>query len=155
MVIFHFKHNYLNWRVIPCKRRMICVYAAFSSFSQHFLASWFSFRLSRTFQVHDMTINFSFFFVFLFFCFFFLLFLFLALMVCLLRATTHIIDGLSLKAFLLIWWSFWKGWLLVRGCSYHFCPKEKYGSKVFSKNGQFLVNMPQGINQDDFRISRS
>ena len=36
MTIFHFKHNYLNWRVIPCRRRMVCVYAAFSSFSQHF-----------------------------------------------------------------------------------------------------------------------
>ena len=36
MVIFHFKHSYLNWRVIPCRRRMICVYTAFSSFSQHF-----------------------------------------------------------------------------------------------------------------------
>ena len=34
MAIFHFKHSYLNWRVIPCKRKMICVYAIFSSFSQ-------------------------------------------------------------------------------------------------------------------------
>ena len=59
-----------------------------------------------------------------------------------------------LEASLLIWGSFWKGWLLVRGCSYHFCPEEKYGSKVFPKNGQFLVNVPWGINQGDFRVSR-
>ena len=60
MAIFHFKHSYLNWRVISCRRRMICVYAAFHHFLNIFLASWFSFRLSRIFQVHDMTINFSF-----------------------------------------------------------------------------------------------
>ena len=81
MAIFYFKHSYLNWRVIPCRRRMICVFVAFSSFSQHFF-SWFSFRLSRIFQVHDMTINFSFVFFLLFFT------------ICLLRATMHAIDGL-------------------------------------------------------------
>ena len=33
--------------------------------------------------------------------------------------------------------------------------RKKYGWKVFSKNGQFLVNVPWGINQGDFRASRS
>ena len=60
----------------------------------------------------------------------------------------------QLEASLLIWGSFWKGWLLDRGCSYHFCPEEKYGSKVFPKNGQFLVNVPRGINQGDFKVSQ-
>ena len=77
MTIFHFKHSYLDWRAIPRKRRNDLCFCSFLTF---FL---FSFRLSRIFQVHDMTINFL-------FCFF----LFLVLMVCLLRATTHIIDGL-------------------------------------------------------------
>ena len=51
--------------------------------THHFFVAWFLFRPNRIFQVHDMTINFS--FVFLFFVFF---------VVCLLRATTHIIDDL-------------------------------------------------------------
>ena len=61
----------------------------FLSFCQHsFFASWFSFRLNSNFSSawHDN----QFFFFFFFFCFCFFFFL----MVCLLRATTHIIDGL-------------------------------------------------------------
>ena len=61
----------------------------------------------------------------------------------------------QIEASLLIWWLFWEGWLLVRGCSYHLCLDEKYGSKVFPRNGQFLNNVPCGINQGDFRASRS
>ena len=82
MAIYHLEHSYLNWRVIPCKRRMICVYVAFSSFSQHFLASWFLFRNNQIFQVHDMTINFS-----------FVLFFFFILVICLLWAMMHAIHG--------------------------------------------------------------
>ena len=63
MTIFHLKHNYLDWRAIPCRRGMICVYAVFHHFSQHiFFASWFLFWFNRNFQVHDMTINFFLFF---------------------------------------------------------------------------------------------
>ena len=50
MSISHLKHSYLNWRVIPCKRKKndSCV-CNFSSFFQHFLLSWFLFRLNRYF----------------------------------------------------------------------------------------------------------
>ena len=30
-----------------------------------------------------------------------------------------------------------------------------YGSKVFSKNGQFSIDVPQDINHGDFKVSRS
>ena len=60
----------------------------------------------------------------------------------------------QLEASLFTWESFWKGWLLVRGCSYHFYPEEKYGSEVFPKKWAILVNVPRGINQGDFRVSR-
>ena len=37
MIISHLKHSYLNWRVIPCKRKkMIRVYAIFHHFSTFF-----------------------------------------------------------------------------------------------------------------------
>ena len=61
----------------------------------------------------------------------------------------------QLEASFLIWESFWKGWLLVRGCSHHSCLEKKYGLKVFPRNGQFLVNVPWGINQGNFRASWS
>ena len=52
---------------------------------------------------------------------------------------SHVVDGLpawSISSHIRIILK--KGWLLVRGCSYHFCPEEKYGSKVFPRNGQFF-----------------
>ena len=61
---------------------MIRVYAIFHHFFNIFLLSWFLFRLNRIFQVHDMTINFSFFIV----------------TICLLRATTSAIDGLPSRS---------------------------------------------------------
>ena len=158
MTIFHFKHGYLNWRSIPCRRKMIVVFHHFFNKFFWIWLFWFSFGLNRIFQVHDMTINFSFF-----------LFSSFVLMIRLLRATTHAIDDLSdwsttphvriiLKRVV-----FW-----FKGCSRHFCPKKGYGSKVFhlcqqgkglwfegfSRNGQFLINVPQGINQGDFKVSR-
>ena len=63
MAISHLKHGCLNWRAIPCREKMICVCAAFHHFFWIRL-SWFSFRLNRIFQVHDMTINFLLFFFF-------------------------------------------------------------------------------------------
>ena len=79
MAIFHFKHSYLNWRVFPCRREMICVYAFFSAFFR------FMFGLKRISQVHNMTINFSFSFIHSFFFFFFVN--------CLFWATSHVVDG--------------------------------------------------------------
>ena len=91
----------------------------------------------------------------------------------------------QIEAPLLMWESFWKGVVFwFEGCSCHFYPKKKYGSKdvpfrltrkgvaiqrivdtifvskkgswleEFLKNGRFSVNVPQGINQGDFRVSR-
>ena len=79
MVIFHFKHGYLNWKAIPYGRNMICGFSFFSTF--FFLIE---FRLDRIFQVHDMTIN----FLFLLFIRFFLF------LNGLLWVTSHVIDGL-------------------------------------------------------------
>ena len=115
--------------------------AVFHHFSTYLWLSWFSFTFNRIFQVHDMTINFSFSCSFLFFFH---------------DLSTPNNDAChkwpsQLKASFLIWELFWKGWLLVRSCSYHFCPREKYDSKVFPRNGQFLVDVPWGINQGDFR----
>ena len=84
MAISHLKHSYINWRVIPCKRKkwFVCM-QFFIIFSTFFLLSWFLFRLNRIFQVHDMTWQSI-----------FLLFFFLVLIVCLLRATTPTTDDL-------------------------------------------------------------
>ena len=152
MAIFHFKHSYLNWRVIPCKRRMTCVYVIFYSFFSTFFSwiwlSCFSFRFSQIFQVHDMTI--------IFFFVFFLLFSF---------SRSHGLFTSSNNAYhrwpfrlehlfscedRLVKLAFWSKVVYIVSVQ-----REDYGSKVFSRNGWFLVNMPQGINQGDFRISRS
>ena len=60
---FHFKHSYLNWRAIPCKRRNDLRFCGFFIiFSTFFLLDSLNFRLdsTRIFQVHDMTIIFFF-----------------------------------------------------------------------------------------------
>ena len=102
----------------------------------------FSFRLNRIFQVHDMAINFS--FVFAFF-------------------RSH---GLSTSGNNAChrWLSKSKHLFSYEDCFERlaFGPKlfiisvnkKGYGSKVFSRNGCFLVNMSQGINLGDFRILR-
>ena len=67
MIISHLKHSYLNWRANPCRRKMIAVFHHFfNTFFFWIWLSWFSFGLNRIFQVHDMTINFSFCSFFLF-----------------------------------------------------------------------------------------
>ena len=53
MTISHLKHSYLNWRANLCRGFFFWIWL-----------SWFSFGLNRIFQVHDMTINLSFFFLF-------------------------------------------------------------------------------------------
>ena len=88
MAIFHFKHGYLNWRAIPCRRKMIYVYVIFNHFFHIFFwiwLSWFLFRLTRIFQDDNH---------FFFFLFIVLFIFFLVLMVCLFRATMHAINDL-------------------------------------------------------------
>ena len=45
--------------------------------------------------------------------------------------------------------------LLVQSCLGHFCPKRGSWLKSISEKLAILVNVPQGINQGDFKISRS
>ena len=110
MAIFHFKHSYLDWKIIPCKRRNDLCFCSFSSFCQYFFfASWFLFRPDQNFQVHDMTINFSFIFFY-----------------------SHDLSApgngacyrwpSKLKHLFSVWGLFWKVGLLVHSCLYHFCP---------------------------------
>ena len=81
MVISHLKHSYLNWKMNPYRRKILQFFIFFSIFFCEFGFSWLSFGLNRMIQVHDMTINFSFFSSFV-------------LMIRLLRATMHAIDDL-------------------------------------------------------------
>ena len=116
MAIFHFKHSYLNWRVF----------------------SWLLFRADRIFQVHDMTINFS----FSFSCFF--------------DFSTPDNDTChrwpsKLKHFFSMWGLFWKVGLLAQGCLGRFCPKRGSWLKSISKKWVILVNMSQDINQRWFQ----
>ena len=64
MAISHLKHSYLNWRANPCRRKRLQFFDFFKFF--WIWLCWFSFGLNRIFQVHDVTINFSFFFFFFF-----------------------------------------------------------------------------------------
>ena len=113
----------------------------FSSFSQHFfLLDSFDFHLdsTRIFQVHDMTINFSFFFT-----------------ICLLRATMHAIDGppgwstTSYERIVLKEVVFW--FKVVKIISV----QKGLWLKSILEKWAILFNVPQGINQGDFRVSRS
>ena len=143
MVIFHLKPSYLNWRVIPCKRRKSCIYAIF----------FFDIFLNLAFLIFVwIRSNFSSawydnqFFFFAFIIFF---------PPCLLRATTHTIDGFS-------------GWstishvgIVLKGSSFGqrvvhviFVQRKNYGSKVLLRNGQFSfwsTCSKTSIN-DDFEI---
>ena len=68
MVVYHLKYSYLNWKAIPYRKRIDCVYAIFIFNTFWICLSWFSLGLNRISQVHDMTIK------FLFFCFFLFLY---------------------------------------------------------------------------------
>ena len=90
----------------------------------------------------------------------------------------------QLEASPLIWGLFWKGWLLVQKVVHVICSKDRVWLnsvlfvlarnrfmvqrvgdtifvskrglwlKRFSRNEPFSINVPQGINQGDFRVSR-
>ena len=77
MAIFHLKYSYLNWKAIPCKRKMTCVFVVFSSF---FFQPLFLFLVEFFKCMTWQSI--------------FLLFFFVYFVVCLLWATTHTIDDL-------------------------------------------------------------
>ena len=116
MAIFHFKHSYLDWRTIRYKRKNDLCFCNFSSFSQLFLLLDSCLDSTWIFQVHDMTINFSF---VIFFCFF----------------HSHDLSTpgndachrwpFKLKHLFSVWGLFWKVGLLVHSCLYHFCPKRE------------------------------
>ena len=138
MAIFHFKHSYLNWRVIPYKRRIICVFfAVFHHFVNIFLLldshlDLVEFSKCMTWQ--SIFLLLFVFLFFLFFCFFaFFFFHFLVLMACPLRATTHAIDDLSSRnisshvRIILKGLAFW--FEVARITSV----QRKIGSKVFSE----------------------
>ena len=105
----------------------------FSTFSQHFF-SWFSFRFNQNFQVHGVTINFSF---VLFFSFF-------ILTICLLRATMPAIDGLpswSISSHMRI---VLKGWLFGPKLFISFLSKERImAQKCFREMGNFWSTCPR------------
>ena len=96
----------------------------FSLFSQHFLFdSWFLFRLDWIFSSawHDMTINFFFYSH---------------------DWSTPGNDAChrwpsKLKHLFLCKDLFWKDWLLVWGCSYHFCPEKDRAQKYSREMGNF------------------
>ena len=140
MVISHLKYSYINWRAIPCRRKMICAYVVFFIiFSTFFFAFWFLFKFNQNFQVHDITWQSIFFFT-----------------ICLLRATMHAIDGLpswriSSHVRIVL-----KGLTFDRRVIYVISIQRRImAQKLFSRKWTILINMPQGINQGDFRISRS
>ena len=85
MVISHIKHSYLNWRAIPYRKQMICVYAAFFQHILWIWLSWFLFGLSRIFKCMTwQSIFFLFFYSFIFFFF----------LNGPLWAMSHVVDGL-------------------------------------------------------------
>ena len=119
MVVCHLKHSYLNWRAIPCRKRIDCVYEIFIFNTFWIWSSWFSFGLNRISQVHDMTIK----FLFLFFlsCFFFCCFheLFTPGDDACHRWPSKLKHHFSCEIILkrVVFWS--------KGCSYHFCQQER------------------------------
>ena len=127
----------------------MCLRSFFIIFFNIFWLSWFSFKLNRIFQVHDMTINFSFSFIHSSFPF------------------SHS-RGLSISGNDVChrWPSrlrhhfscdncfkrvvFW-----LKGCSCHFYPKKRLWIKSIPEKWVILINVSWGINQGNFRASRS
>ena len=141
MVIFHLKHSYLNWRVNPCRRKRLQFFQHIFLNLTFFIFVWTQSKFSSAW--HDN----QFFFLFIHF-FSFFEWSTLGNVTC--RGWPS-----SLKHIFSYEDRFERVGFLVQDCLYHFCPRG-YGSKVFpKKNGQFLIDMPQDINQGDFRVSRS
>ena len=149
MAIYQLEHSYLNWRAIPCKENDLYL-CSFSSFSQHFFLtwlSWFSFRLNSNFSSAWHNNQF-------FFCSFFFIHFSLFFLNGLLWAMSHVVDGLpawSISSHMRI---VLKGLAFGSRLLVSFLFRG-YGSEVFPKNEQFSIDVPQDINQGDFRVSRS
>ena len=141
MTIFHFKHSYLNWRAIPCSGKWFVFVQFFIIFLNLtlliFIWTWLNFSSAW----HDN--QFFFFFFFTFFHNFStpgdvchkwpskLKHLF---------SCEDCFKGLT----------FWSKVVYVI-----FVRREDYSLKVFLRNGQFPIDVPQGISQDDLNVSRS
>ena len=145
MAIYHLEHGYLNWRAIPCRRKMICVYAVFIIFSTFFFTSWFLFRLNSNFSSawHDNQF-------FLLFCFFSLFFF----TIYLLRATMYAIDSFSSWGVISHVRVVLEGWLFGPRLFISFLSKRGLWLKSVLEKWVILVYMPQGINHGGFKISR-
>ena len=124
------------------EEKLFVFFAIFHHFFNILFFSWLLFRADQIFQVHDMTINF-------FFSFFHFFHNFSTPG----NDTCHRWSS-KLKHLFSVWGLFWKVGLLVQGYLYHFCPKKGLWFKSVIEKWVILVNMPQGINQGDFRISR-
>ena len=123
MAIFHLKHSYLNWRAIPCRRRMVCVYAFFIIF---LIYVWTQMNFSNAWYDNQ----FSFLFIHSFFLFF--------------RGLSILGNdpcyrwSSNLEASLLMWGLFWKGWFLVQRLFMSFLSKERIMARKYSwKIGNF------------------
>ena len=141
MAIFHFKHSYLDWRAIPYKRRNYLCLAFFFLNLAFFCLDWSNYS-SAWYDNH-----FLFFVHFFFFSF-----------SCSVYSEQQRMSSMTfqIEAPLLMRELFWKGLAFGPRLFVPVFSKERImAQKVFSKNGQFLVNMPQDINQGDSRVSRS
>ena len=131
--VFHLKHSYLNWRASLCRRKMICVHAIF----HHFLEL-------DSLDFHLDLIKFLKCVIWQSIFLFSLLFLFFVLMVCLLRATTHVIDGppsWSISSHVRI---VLKGWPFGSKLFRSFLSKERImAQKYFREMGNFGQRAPR------------
>ena len=125
MAIYHLERSYLNWRAILRKENYSYLCNFFIIFFQPLFL--FLFGLSRIFQVHDMTINFS--FAFFLFIFFWMVY----------SGQCHMLwMAFQLEAYLLIWGSFWKGSLFGPKLFRSFLSKERImAQKYFREMGNF------------------
>ena len=130
MAIFHLKHSYLNWRAIPCGRK---IESCLCNLLFHF---FLDLDLIKIFKCMIWQSIFSF---------------FSFLSTRLFRAMMHIVDGLSgwstishvgLVLTRVVFWS--------KGCSCHFYPKRGLWLDDVLEQWVILVSIPQGINQGDF-----
>ena len=144
MAISHLKYSHLDWRAILCKKRMTCVYAIFSSFSQHFFLTLLIFIWTQLEFFKCMTWQSIFLFAFF---------------------RSHGLSTSSNDA-CHRWLSKLKHHFSCEDCFgfWLFGPKvfipillTKRGSwlKSISEKWAILVNVPQGFNRGDLRISWS
>ena len=113
MVISYLKHSYLNWRANPCRKKNDCSFSSFSNFLNlaFLIFVWTQSNFSSAWHNNQ-------------FFFFFYSFFFIFRELSTLGNIAYRKWPSSLKHLFSCEDLFWKGWLLVRGCSYHFCPEK-------------------------------